>query len=107
MGSGWGVVWSRRSRGGGVDAVFVVGRLWHLEREGYIYCEFVDLERSFGCLEECPRSSVGLGEGGSWCAGVGWGESVTMVAVCGGALTVIGTLDGVGDSFGVKVGLHW
>ena len=42
------------------------------------------------------------------------GEGVTMVAgclqcgaVCGGALTVVGALDGGGDSFEVMVGLRW
>ena len=32
---------------------------------------------------------------------------VTMVVVCGGALTVVGALDDGEDSFGVKVGLCW
>ena len=37
---------------------------------------------------------------------VGCGGGVSaMVAMCGGALTVVGSFDGGGDSFGVKVGL--
>ena len=37
---------------------------------------------------------------------VGCGGGVSaMVAVCGGAMTVVGSLDDSGDSFGVKVSL--
>ena len=54
-----------------------------------------------------------LGGGRSWCAGgvtivTGCGGEVSaVVAVCVGALTVVGALHGGGDSFGVKVGLRW
>ena len=60
-GSGWGwMVYSLGSWGG----CSVHSRVGEASWERGLYCAFVDLERSFGCV---PEVSVGL-EGG-WCMG--------------------------------------
>ena len=66
-----------------------------------------------GPLERCSSSSVGLSEegAGTWGVSQWWRTGgVWWQGVCnggGGALTVVGALDGGGDSFGVKVGSRW
>ena len=63
---------------------------------------FIDLEKSFW---EVPGWGSSVGLGGGWCAFRGIVSA--MVVVCSGALTMVGVLDGGGDSFGVNVGLRW
>ena len=77
-----------------MDAVFVVGWVRHFGEKAVQ-----------GLSEGCPHClgfTVGLGV--DWCTqggGVGNGGSVW------GALTVVRALDDGGDSFVVKVGMHW